>query len=198
MGYADYAKMFDGVYDFKSSKTFDKDLVKDTKNVIELITIPNNPSSEQRTGFYTKTSVHQIHDMAYYWPSLTTIEKKADFDLMVFTCSKSLGVAGTRIGYGLIKDKEIATLMSQYVDVTTNHASNDAQYRAMAMMRWVSDHSKPYDNFFGWIKEKMADRWVKLDAWLAKRTKQFKSKSAAGFYYMWVECLQETDGTCAD
>ena len=39
-----------------------------------------------------------IHDLAYYWPQYTPISSPANYDLMLFTLSKSTGHAGMRIG----------------------------------------------------------------------------------------------------
>jgi len=39
---------------------------------------------------------------------MQNVSTPLDEEIMVFTASKSLGLAGTRFGYGFIKDKQIA------------------------------------------------------------------------------------------
>ena len=101
--------------------------------------------------------------MAYYWPSLVNIDKdyKPDFNIMVFSHSKSLGIAGSRLGHALIKDKQMAEQMASYISNTSIHISNDALYRGIIKMR----HVKQNPLYFQWVKIKMAYRWEKINQW---------------------------------
>ena len=126
----------------------------DENSVIEFVTYPNNPTGERREPVYSKTPF-TVHDMAYYWPSLTNITHKADFDIMIFTESKSLGIAGTRLGHALVKDPKIAEYMAGYISGSCIHISNDALYRGISKMRYVTENSE----YFDWVKEKMTYRW---------------------------------------
>ena len=66
---------------------------------IELVTIPNNPDGQVRDPVVVNRNDGKlIHDLAYYWPQYTPITTQADYDLMLFTFSKSMGHAGSRIG----------------------------------------------------------------------------------------------------
>ncbi|KAG8044080.1 hypothetical protein GUJ93_ZPchr0452g16391 [Zizania palustris] len=78
-----------------------------------------------------------VHDFAYYWPQYTPITEKADHDIMLFTVSKSTGHAGTRIGWALVKDREVAKKMTKFVELNTIGVSKDSQLRAAKMVeRW--------------------------------------------------------------
>ena len=74
--------------------TFDKE-----GPYIELVTMPNNPDGQVRDPVVNRYDGKLIHDLAYYWPQYTPITTQADYDIMLFTFSKSMGHAGSRIGY---------------------------------------------------------------------------------------------------
>ena len=65
---------------------------------IELVTSPNNPDGFARHSVVNSSEGILIHDLAYYWPQYTPISSPANYDLMLFTVSKSTGHAGMRIG----------------------------------------------------------------------------------------------------
>ena len=65
---------------------------------IELVTSPNNPDGLTKQAVVKGDKGILIHDLAYYWPQYTPIISPADYDIMLFTVSKSTGHAGTRIG----------------------------------------------------------------------------------------------------
>ncbi|KAJ3695039.1 hypothetical protein LUZ60_000416 [Juncus effusus] len=66
------------------------------KNFIEFVTAPNNPDGLMHEPILGGSSV--IYDHAYYWPHFTAIPYSADGDVMLFSCSKSSGHAGSRFG----------------------------------------------------------------------------------------------------
>lgn len=65
---------------------------------IELVTSPNNPDGSARHSVVNRSQGLLIHDLAYYWPQYTPIISASDYDLTLFTVSKSTGHAGMRIG----------------------------------------------------------------------------------------------------
>lgn len=65
---------------------------------IELVTSPNNPDGYVRDSVVNKSGGVLVHDFAYYWPQYTPITSPADYDIMLFTLSKTTGHAGMRIG----------------------------------------------------------------------------------------------------
>ncbi|KAK8685230.1 hypothetical protein V6N13_041235 [Hibiscus sabdariffa] len=53
-----------------------------------------------------------IHDLAYYWPQYTPISSAADYNLMLFTVSKSTGHAGMRINSSNVpKENQISNFI---------------------------------------------------------------------------------------
>ena len=76
-----------------NAHTFDKD-----GPYIELITSPNNPDGSIRKAVVGRPGGKLVYDLAYYWPQYTPITHQADYDIMLFTFSKSTGHAGSRSG----------------------------------------------------------------------------------------------------
>ncbi|KAF2312929.1 hypothetical protein GH714_042472 [Hevea brasiliensis] len=97
---------------------------------IELVTSPNNPDGYVRGSVLNKSGGVLVHDFAYYWPQYTPITYPADYDIMLFTVSKTTGHAGMRIGWALVKDREIAKRMVKYIELNSIGVSKDSQLRA--------------------------------------------------------------------
>ncbi|KAK9108154.1 hypothetical protein Syun_024165 [Stephania yunnanensis] len=136
---------------------------------IELVTSPNNPDGYVRKAVINRTGGILVHDLAYYWPQYTPITSQADHDLMLFTVSKSTGHAGTRIGWALVRDKEVARRMTKFIELNTIGVSKDSQLRAAKILETVSDscgHSDdsdhPAENFFEFGRRQMTKRWEQL------------------------------------
>ncbi|KAJ1378195.1 Pyridoxal phosphate-dependent transferase, major domain [Sesbania bispinosa] len=96
--YSSYPSMTDclksGLYKWAGdAESFDKD-----GPYIELVTSPNNPDGHVRRSKVNRSQGLLVHDLAYYWPQYTPISSPADYDLTLFTVSKSTGHAGMRIG----------------------------------------------------------------------------------------------------
>ncbi|KAL0447154.1 UNVERIFIED_CONTAM: L-tryptophan--pyruvate aminotransferase 1 [Sesamum latifolium] len=105
--------------------------------------------------------------LPYYWPQYTAITSPADCDIMLFTVSKCTGHAGSRIGWALVRDKDVAKKMVKFIEINTIGVSKEAQLRAASILEIVSascQRVKPYDleNFFEYSKDFMAERWKKL------------------------------------
>ncbi|XP_059641949.1 tryptophan aminotransferase-related protein 2 [Cornus florida] len=135
---------------------------------IELVTSPNNPDGFTRQPVVNGNDGILIHDFAYYWPQYTPISFPADHDLMLFTVSKSMGHAGTRLGWALVKDREVAKKMTKFIELNTIGVSQDSQLRAAKILQAVSDSydhaSKPEGGelFFDYSHNQMAKRWKQL------------------------------------
>uniref|UniRef100_A0A803LRB6 Alliinase C-terminal domain-containing protein n=1 Tax=Chenopodium quinoa TaxID=63459 RepID=A0A803LRB6_CHEQI len=65
---------------------------------VEVVTSPNNPDGTIRTPVVNREEGVVIYDLAYYWPHYTPITSPADYDVMLFTMSKTSGHAGSRVG----------------------------------------------------------------------------------------------------
>lgn len=135
---------------------------------IELVTSPNNPDGFTKQAVVKGDKGILIHDLAYYWPQYTPIISPADYDIMLFTVSKSTGHAGTRIGWALVKDREVAKKMTTFIEINTIGVSKDSQIRAAKILQAVSDscdranQKEAAGSFFDYSYKHMAERWKKL------------------------------------
>ncbi|CAA6673096.1 unnamed protein product [Spirodela intermedia] len=102
---------------------------------IEVVCTPNNPD-----GFLNR---------AY-----TAITYEADHEIMLFTFSKLTGHAGTRIGWALVKDEDVARKMTKFIELNTIGVSKDSQLRAAKIM--------VEERFFSYSRCVMAARWRRL------------------------------------
>ncbi|XP_021762868.1 tryptophan aminotransferase-related protein 2-like [Chenopodium quinoa] len=139
---------------------FDKD-----EPYIELITSPNNPDGFMRQPIVNRSGGMLIHDFAYYWPQYTPITSPADHEIMLFTVSKTTGHAGMRIGWAIVKDKEVAKRMTKFIELNSIGVSKDSQLRAAKILQAVSDSCEPAGdsrNFFETSYHHVAHRWQQL------------------------------------
>nr|AIN44207.1 TAR1 [Rosa hybrid cultivar] len=136
---------------------------------IELVTSPNNPDGFVRHSMVNRTGGILVHDLAYYWPQYTPISSPADHDLTLFTVSKATGHAGTRIGWALVKDAEVAKKMVKFIELNTIGVSRDSQLRAAKILEVMTNTteigcSDSGESFFEIIYHLMAERWRLLQA----------------------------------
>lgn len=143
---------------------------------IELVTSPNNPDGYVRDSVVNKSGGVLVHDFAYYWPQYTPITSPADYDIMLFTLSKTTGHAGMRIGWALVKDREIAKRMVKYIELNSIGVSKDSQLRAAKVFKVVSDSCESSRNttesLFEFAYHLMVERWQNLRA-AVKRSGMF-------------------------
>ncbi|KAK9165490.1 hypothetical protein Scep_000681 [Stephania cephalantha] len=178
-----------------------------TENFIEVVTSPSNPEGELREPVLEGSSVKTIYDYAYYWPHYTGISSPANTDLMIFTLSKLTGHGGSRFGWAFVKDKAVYERMANYLEVNSVGASQDAQLRALVLLRTVlKDEGR---EFFGFGHKTLRERWVMLSRSLSK-SKRFSlqklSPHNCSFFnkvtdpspaYGWVKCVREEEHDCA-
>ncbi|CAH1417245.1 unnamed protein product [Lactuca virosa] len=175
--YSSYPEIIDlvrsGLYKWGGdAHGFDKD-----EPFIELVTSPNNPNGVIRGSVVNRDGGILIHDLAYYWPQYTPITSSLDFDIMLFTASKCTGHAGSRIGWALVKDKEVAKKMIKFMEVNTIGVSKESQIRVAKILQVVADGCKRFgspdgDNFFEFSKSLMSKRWEILRE-TVKKTRMF-------------------------
>ncbi|XP_038694723.1 L-tryptophan--pyruvate aminotransferase 1-like [Tripterygium wilfordii] len=148
-----------GLYKWEGDAyTFDKD-----GPYIELVTSPNNPDGSKREAVVNRAQGKTIHDYAYYWPQFTPITYAADQDIMLFTLSKSTGHAGSRLGWAIVKDKEVAKKMTKFMEISSIGISKESQVRAAKILGVIADDcAAGSDNFFAYSQKVMAERWEKL------------------------------------
>ncbi|XP_077219800.1 L-tryptophan--pyruvate aminotransferase 1-like [Tasmannia lanceolata] len=142
---------------------------------IEFVTSPNNPDGSIRKAVVNKSGGKMVHDLAYYWPQYTPISSAADHDLMLFAVSKCTGHAGTRIGWALVKDVEVAKKMIKFIELNTIGVSKDSQLRAAKIIHTVCDGYEGGDTggverFFEYGHRLMTERWERLREALREST----------------------------
>mgnify|MGYP006415805811 FL=1 len=185
-GYASWAEL--GVYGMSFSKSLD---LEDSDGIIEFVTTPNNPTGEHRQAHYHLS--HVVGDMVYNWPSLTNVTDHADWDIMMFSLSKLSGHAGTRMGWALVKDPKVASLMEHFIGTNQIHISIDAQWRTLHVLKAINSKN---GDFFQWAQRKMAQRWSDVLALFeesATASSSFVLHSVPGQFYLWIQCLESND-----
>ncbi|CAL0330848.1 unnamed protein product [Lupinus luteus] len=150
-----------GIYHWGGdAKLYDKD-----EPYIEIVTSPNNPDGTIRGPVVrSKSEGKLVHDFAYYWPQYTPITHKADHDVMLFTFSKCTGHAGSRIGWAIVKDIEVAKKMTHFLYLSSVGASKESQIRAAKILGVLCDSYQNLGSqpFFEYGKCLMRERWEKL------------------------------------
>ncbi|KAJ1282420.1 hypothetical protein BS78_03G050500 [Paspalum vaginatum] len=181
---------------------------------IELVCSPNNPDGAIREAVLSSESGVAVHDLAYYWPQYTAITRRADHDIMLFTVSKSTGHAGTRIGWALVKDREVAKRMTKFIELNTIGVSKDSQLRAAKVLRAVSDayelpKGREAHRLFDYGRRKMVERWSMLREAAAasgifslpEETSGYcnfaKETAATNPAFAWLRCDREDVDDCA-
>ncbi|KAM3706303.1 hypothetical protein ACJW31_03G142900 [Castanea mollissima] len=140
---------------------------EDGQPYIEVVNSPNNPDGTHREAVVNGGKGKVIYDFAYYWPQYTAITSAADHDIMLFTLSKCTGHAGSRIGWALVKDKDIAEKMTEYIAISSIGVSKESQVRAAKVIGVLCDGCENVgvvesENFFEFSRNLMAKRWQKL------------------------------------
>nr|BBM60841.1 tryptophan aminotransferase related protein [Juncus prismatocarpus subsp. leschenaultii]BBM60842.1 tryptophan aminotransferase related protein [Juncus wallichianus] len=168
---APFYSMYPGITNFLKSGLFkwagDAKAYTGDSNFIEIICSPNNPDGELRNPILVSQNPgNQIHDMAYYWPQYTPMRGPVDHDITLFTVSKATGHAGTRIGWALVKDADVARRMVKFIEMNSIGVSKDSQVRAAKILELVSDGYEFPDlgkpRLFDFGRRLMADRWQRL------------------------------------
>ncbi|CAN6349827.1 unnamed protein product [Urochloa humidicola] len=183
---------------------------------IELVCSPNNPDGAIREAV---TSGRPIHDLVYYWPQYTPITGPAAHDIMLFTVSKVTGHAGTRLGWALVKDREVARKMVYFVDRSTIGVSKESQLRATKILGVVSDAYEaapagggaPVPRLFDFARRRMEERWRTLRATVAASGGAFSlPEETAGYCnfnrrtvtscpaFAWLRCEKAGVEDCAE
>ncbi|CAK9182776.1 unnamed protein product [Ilex paraguariensis] len=212
--YSSYPEVTDflrsGLYKWAGdAQRFDKDAA-----YIEMVTAPNNPDGVMREPVVNRDQGTLVHDFAYYWPHYTPITCPVNHDIMLFTVSKCTGHAGSRIGWALVKDKEVARKMTKFIEINTIGVSKESQLRAAKILGVISDGclhfgSPDADNFFEYSQRLMAERWQQMRD-VVKRSEVFSLPEYPFQYclftgefteahpaFAWIKC-KETAEDCEE
>uniref|UniRef100_A0A0A9EBX3 Alliinase C-terminal domain-containing protein n=1 Tax=Arundo donax TaxID=35708 RepID=A0A0A9EBX3_ARUDO len=177
-----------------------------TSGFIEFVTSPNNPDALLREPVLGGSAV--ISDHAYYWPHFTHIPAPADEDVMMFTISKPSGHAGSRFGWALIRDENVAKRAYDYVQMSIMGASRDTQLRMLGIVTVMLANLHGEDDIFAFGHDVMRSRWRRLNA-VVSRSRRISLQKMAPQYctyfkrirepspaYAWVKCEREEDEDC--
>ncbi|KAK8960265.1 Tryptophan aminotransferase-related protein 2 [Platanthera guangdongensis] len=139
---------------------------------IEVVCSPSNPDGFLKTESVASGNGMVIHDLAYYWPQYTAITNPADHDIMLFTASKCTGHAGMRLGWAIVRDRDVARRMIKFIEISTIGVSKDSQLRATKILKTVSDRyevetTEESAKLFHFGRKTMRDRWRRLQAAVA-------------------------------
>jgi L-tryptophan--pyruvate aminotransferase len=146
----------------------------------EFLTSPSNPSCKKLT--LNPKSKFTILDSCYNWPQYATVHKQRA-DIEIYSMSKLSGFAGLRIGWALIKDKEVYEAMKQYVYLSTIGVSAAAQAVAVSVINELSTNEY-------WLRNSMNEldgRWSKITSVLnGKKSVKMAGDSSGMFLYLQV------------
>eukprot|EP01089_Gocevia_fonbrunei_P016293 TRINITY_DN4993_c0_g1_i2.p1 TRINITY_DN4993_c0_g1~~TRINITY_DN4993_c0_g1_i2.p1 ORF type:complete len:518 (-),score=76.50 TRINITY_DN4993_c0_g1_i2:28-1581(-) len=156
--------------------------------LIELVSVPSDPTGEEFGPVYTNNQ-NLVYDLTDYWPHLaqTLPLTKKNAPIMYFDLSKLSGHAGSRFGWALVSDNQIAYHMKNWIEATTVHESVDAAARAVPILRHLV--SSEGIEFFNHTRSVMKDRWEEVVALFeTKNYGNYTLDSEFGTSYLWVRC----------
>ena len=197
--------------------------------IVEIITSPNNPDGKRAVPILQSDPGMMIHDHVYHWPSILNPEEdtlELDEEIMIFSLAKLTGHAASRIGWSFVKDSQVAKDMAAFVWMQSTHASVEAQYGAIRVIRTVLGSLQPpqdasaqqeavptdnnvdgadvaifqqpnSNNFFTYTRTELLDRWSAVETVLASTASPVESVGVRGGLCLWLRCRQDGDEDCA-
>ncbi|KAK3120272.1 hypothetical protein QOZ80_9AG0684830 [Eleusine coracana subsp. coracana] len=176
------------------------------RSFIEFVTSPNNPDTLLQKPVLGGSSA--IVDHAYYWPHITHIPAPADEDVMLFTMSKLSGHAGSRFGWALIRDENVARRAYEYVQNSSLGASQDTQLRMLRIVKVILANLRGEEDMLAFGHDVLRTRWRRLSD-IVSRSRRISLQEIHPQYctyfnrvrepspaYAWVKCEREEDGDC--
>jgi aspartate/methionine/tyrosine aminotransferase len=151
---------------------------KKDKNSLTICTIPNNPD-----GAFSTYAKCDILDLTYMWPQYTNHIKKYNHPIMIFSLSKATGHASTRIGWAIIKDKDIAVALEQYIELASSGLSIDSQIKAEKV---IESQLKRDFTVFEDGKKTLEFRWNTIRRLNRNNAFPFKILNDSGMF-LWAE-----------
>jgi L-tryptophan--pyruvate aminotransferase len=121
-------------------------------DTLNIITTPNNPDS----ALWNKKDPCKILDLCYNWPHYGEVVVH-NHPISVFSFSKATGLASTRIGWAVIKDKILANKLEEWIENSTGGLSIDAQIKAECVLQHILDTP-----FFTYGEKLLSERWEKI------------------------------------
>jgi hypothetical protein len=178
-----------------------------SSSFIEFVTSPNNPDSLLREPVLGGGS-NAIADRVYYWPHFTPVPAPADDDVMLFSASKLSGHAGSRFGWALIRDGDVARRVKEYIEESSLGESRDTQLRMLSIVKVVLANLRGEDDMFAVARDEMRTRWRRFNAVVSPSRRISVQKIPPRFCtyfdrtreptpaFAWVKCEREEDRDC--
>eukprot|EP01084_Bolivina_argentea_P035000 64891_1 len=165
--------------------------LNDEGNIVEYITIPNNPDGFHRERVY-KNCTNFAHDLVYYWPMYYESSDDLiplDAPVSFFSITKLTGHAGTRFGWAFVKNISLAMEITGWIYRTQGSIQVDSVNRAYELLSYFEENG---DEFFDFIRDRMKDRFdILLD--IIEGQNNYILKSRIGAYFAWIECVGKNE-----
>jgi len=129
---------------------------------LEFVTSPNNPDGSTRTKITNATFT--IYDHVYYWPTFADINTPVAYDsssVALFSLSKGMGLASSRIGWAITSNKELAEHMKEWQMLNRLTLPIQSQLIAITALEHICDTGL---FFFSHHRSIMKNRWSRLTA----------------------------------
>jgi aspartate/methionine/tyrosine aminotransferase len=176
---------FDSAYahppHFSRFPAFAKYATLDWRFADKSILITSNPNNPDNTTTDILDAV--IVDACYNWPQYTSEVKKYNHPIVVFSLSKATGHASTRIGWVILRDKELAKKLEQHIEVTTGGLSIDAQVKAEKIIEHQLQSSH---TVFDYGKHILEERWKLLKKLNRENKTSFSLENTSGMF-LWAK-----------
>lgn len=139
---------------------------------LRIYTIPNNPDNSIPKEIHSTSDA--IFDFSYNWPQYHPVVKM-DVDIAVYSLSKATGHSSLRIGWALLKSKELAEELKDYIEHSTMGVSHASMNEAIGVL------SASYNNrFFIKSKEILDRRWDLIN--INKSKLSFEILNSSGMF----------------
>lgn len=134
-------------------------------DLIEFVTSPNNPDGRllqpaTKARYIVKDRVNHwelfMHDFEAYK------QETLEHDLVsVFSLSKILSFSGSRVGYAIIRDPQLAHYMHYYIIANTHGVVTDGHIRCLVALKHLINHNRLHE-YTNAISGQLKERWERL------------------------------------
>lgn len=160
----------DNIMAHKSRSIIDVSYEKHPVPDIEVLIYPNSPDFKIRQK--QTAAPFTIYDQVYCWPQFLTFNESSmptadNQSVALFSLSKSLGLAGSRFGWAVTTNKDLAMSIWQFTDHMRFSFSVDTQTRAISALEHVIETK---GILFHEGRAEMEQRWLRLEAVMRFKT----------------------------
>lgn len=145
------------------------------------ITTPNNPDGNQD---YNPIADYYLWDAAYAHAVYGYRGLAPKYSIAVFSCAKTLGVSGLRIGFVATNNAELAKSMAYYVEIATSGVSIASQLILSRLLEAVEGYTQQVDKLYSSARQCLisnAESFDKLVAPFCTKVSDLRSGMFAWF-----------------